>query len=666
MSDPVSAAGYRVRSGELGVRLSGVGAADLTHVSLWGMGLSGTAASPSEAVAELHLGSRVLGRYPVALRDLGGGQRHAAFTEMGVGDARTLAVALRSMLRSGMVEPPPTRAAMSEGITDPQRIEAILRSLWANEATVLLRVERGIARRASLVQVTRDTDLPVVLGVEGAEPVVPLVVDLVGYNSVFRFTATHLRPVGRGLVAVPLPGVLEQRRSRWARRVAAPGGARIRFQHPLWPEVTVERALRDVSSLGLSFEADSGADLLCPGLQVGAAEIIGLDDRPFVMPAEVRLVFEGGDDEACGARITVPADEEALRWSERIGSLLNPRTQMGAAWSEDSWDLYEQSGYFRLSGKSAPHFALLKPSFATVSRKLDAAPWVGAQVVWPSERGIECSISLLRAYSGAIFGFQVARRPDDAPDGTAGLTVLRETHLRTYEHVLRYPQVEWLIGFVQTAARWSRLVHHDVPERYVTTGKASITPFRALEIDPTLALPRSARGPAVVRATEEDLDRLATMIALTHPPPYCESLDLVRERMDLAAVRTLWAGAGLRREREIFVARAGGTPLAAGVFEAADPGLHLFGLFDSVRLYSLAVGGERAYPALTREAVRWYRERERRQFVVLLEGEPSDLGIPFRDLGGAWLTVMSSEFVPNMLEFIYEVTAPRKAEPGDG
>lgn len=630
-------------------------------MSLWGLGLATTAPTPAEAVAELYLGARVVGRYPVALRD-----RQATFTGLGVGEARTLAVALRSMLRSGMVEPPATSAAISEKITDPQRIEAILRSLWANEATVLLRVDQGVVRRASLAQVTRDTDFPVVVVVGGMEPVVPFAVDVMGYNSVFRFPVTHLRPVGPGLVAIPLPPALEQRRSRWARRVAAPDGARIRFQHPLWPEVTVERPLRDVSSLGLSFEADSGADLLCPGLQVGAAEIIGLDERPFVVPAEVRLVFEGGDDEACGVRITLPADDESLRWSERIGRLLNPRTQMGAAWSEDSWDLYEQSGYFHLSGKSAPHFALLKPSFATVSRKLDAAPWVGAQVVWPSERGIECSISLLRAYSGSIFGFQVARRPDDAPDGTAGLTVLRETHLRTYEHMLRYPQVDWLIGFVQTAARWSRLVHHDVPERYIRSGKAAITGFRALEIDPTLALPRGARGPAIVRATDQDLDRLATLVALTRPAPYCESLDLVRDRLDLSAVRTLWSAAGLRREREVFVARGGGAPLAAGVFESADPGLHLFGLFDSVRLYPLAVGGERAYPALAREAVRWYRERERRQFVVLLEGEPSDLGLPFRDLGGAWLTVMSAELVPNMLEFIHEITAPRKPEPGRG
>jgi hypothetical protein len=113
----------------------------------------------------------------------------------------------------------------------------------------------------------------------------------------------------------------------------------------------------------------------------------------------------------------------------------------------------------------------------------------------------------------------------------------------------------------------------------------------------------------------------------------------------------------------VLVARDRHCALAAAIVETADDGLHLFGLFDSVRLFALSSGGERAYGALLAAAQRWYGSMEKGSFVAFLEDgveiQPKALA-GAEDLGLADFVVLSSEHLPELLEHVYEITAPRR------
>ncbi len=424
------------------------------------------------------------------------------------------------------------------------------------------------------------------------------------------------------------------------------------------------RPLRDVSYAGLAFSADAVDDLLFPGLGLRAVGVHGFDGAPLPLDADVRLLFSAGSDlaDTAGTHVAPPPGEVRQRWMARIGELLSPRTRVGGVWSSDSWDLYERSGYFNLSGKSEAHFPMLRDAFAITSSKVDAAPEIGCQVVWPSERGIEASLSLLRTYSRAWFGYQMARRKDEPPDGSAPRIVLREIHYRAYEHALADGDLDWVIGYVQEDARFSKLVHHHLPARHVGSGEAAVVPFRALEVTSAGrrigSLPGNAR---VAPATEEEIRVLLARIQVIRPHAYREALDLVAERYSLDAVAVAWQRAGLRRERGTLMATENDRPMAAAVLETADPGLHLFGLLDCVRFYALRPGGEMAYAALLEASRVWFAKRARTRFALLLEGggvEPSALS-GITDLGAADLTILSAALVPNLLEHVFEVTAPR-------
>lgn len=575
---------------------------------------------------------------------------------------RSVGGLLEQLLARGLAEPIATQPPVTEVVAGPERVEARLRALAAREAPAFVRTGSALLR-GRLVASFADGPYPLRVALGVAAPEAPFVLEIEGYDSLHRFEVRRAVRIGEH-VAVAVPEAIAQVRHRRARRAPAPAGFVATFRHPAFPDHVIRRPLLDLARGGICTELRPELDLLVPGLKIRDLVVTTPTGATLCFDASVRVLHppRDGRPPGVGLQLTPSSAADARRWDQIVGDVLNPATQLGATWSEHSWELFGESGYFSLSGKSQAHFGALKVPFATAVRKIDAAPALGCQVSWPSERGIEASLSMLKPYTHTWFGFQMAKRPGDPTDGTPGKDVLRDIHLRAYEHAAADPALRWVWGVVQASAKWSKLVHQDLPQRYVDDGMACILPFHAVEVD---AIARAAEVPGLELgpATAADEARLLDHVARNRPWVYREAFDLVPERFALGSIREAWSGAGLTRERALLVARRDGVAVAAALVESADPGLHLFNLLDVVRLFALAPGGEDSFRPLVGAAAAWYRARGRTGFTCLLEeGDPACLdGLPARPLGQAYHTLLAAELVPSLLEHVHEVTAPKLA-----
>lgn len=575
---------------------------------------------------------------------------------------RTMGAVLQDLLAAGLAEPPASKIAVQEDIADPGLVRARIRALAAHRAPALVRAG-GAVLRGTAVPTRGDADV-LVLSLDGPVPDGDgdVDVELVGYNSLYRFRAEGAVRAAEGL-RMPLPARLLRLQHRHSPRAPASAGMHVLLRHPLLPDLRIQRPLRDVSRNGLSFHTHLREDLLHPGMVLDGMEVLFPGGAPVRLDGEVRIVVPAeGDAAVCGLRLSPVSDMDAARWFERVGNLLLPTTRVSGTWSEDLWDLYDASGYFSLSGKTTAHFAPLRRPFANVVRRLDRDPRLGVQVSWPSSRGVEASVTLLRTYTHGWLGFQMAKRPGEPVDGGTGRQVLRETMLRAYEHAQVDPELRWFLGFVQDAARWSKLVHCELPVRYQATGLAAMVPFHTFEVPLTDRWPVPPAGWDVQPATAAECEALLADLATRRPAAYMEALDLVPDRLDLARLREAWAGAGLNRERTIVCARRHGRTRATLMLEAADTGAHLFGLLDCIRIWGSGPDWREAIPALVAYARGWYAARGKSMFTCLLEDvRPEDVQrLGLTDLGGANMTLIGVDLVSSFMEHIVEVTAPRR------
>jgi hypothetical protein len=555
---------------------------------------------------------------------------------------------------------PPALTPRREYIDDPALVGPRVRSLVANRVEAHIRLRAGNAR--ARVSPSDDPDYPIRVHTTTRPPPGPVVIQLVGHTSVYRAVCERFRRHEDTLL-LSLPERLLRMQNRTAPRVAAPAGTTLSFTHPSLPDKRVVRPVRDVSREGCGFPTRPD-DELHAGLLLRDVMIRFPSGPALHFTGGVRAISHGrnGEMDTTGLHLAPASDEDAVAWYDRIGDLLIPSTRVGGTWSEHLWELYEASGYFSLSGKSPPHFRQLRSPFANVVRKLDEAPEIGCQTVWPSERGVEASLALLKIYQPSWFAFQLAKRPGDPPGGVPGKVVLRSVHMRAYEHAQLDSDLRWIVALVQDSARWSKLVYYDLPARYVHTGLSAVVPVQVYEID--LHEPHRARQSRwhLGDATPKEVAEFLAFLSNRRPTPYLEALDYVPARFDLRAVQSAWTRAGLTRERTVHVARRGDRVVAVAVLESADPGLHLFGLLDMVRLFEVEPGGAAAFHALVDRARAWYGRRARTIFTCVVEEGDVETRPDIRHLGHASLTIFSTDLLPSFLEHILEVTAPRFGE----
>lgn len=573
---------------------------------------------------------------------------------------RELLEFIHDLVRAGGAEPAPSLCIARELIEDPDRIRNLMNALLSTGGLGLI---RSIGAPIRIERV--DESQGVTIYWKGPENLgeAPFVIDMAGYNSIHRITIRSYRYEG-GKVVTPLPSSIERMRHRWYRRCVVRSPMTVGFRHPLWPELVVTgRKVRDISYGGLCFEVDLKTDLAFPGLDLREITIQCDGEEPVVMQGQVRFVSLGKDGEMslCGVMASPVTTEDERRWMETVSRELHENTRSGVEWSESIWKLFENSGYFSLSGKTPEQFEPLKASFLSFGQRAASMPQLLCQAVWPSQRGVEASVSLLKAYHGSWLGHQLAKRAGRAPGSVDPRSVMRDIYVRAFEHPQADPDFRWIIGYVEARVPWMQKAHVGFAEQHASTGLTVSLPFRLMEISSAVPATSSMRRIQVSSASQTELIEFLAVVQQCRPAGYADSLDLRLEAFDLPNVKRLWKEAGFARERDVLVARIGGVPMAAALVESGEMGTNLFRLLDGVRVFPMQPGGDSlAFTALMEACRTWYRSQGKESFVLFKENEDLDTSpMDLNDLGDGFFWVLSAMLLPEFLEHIYELTAHR-------
>jgi hypothetical protein len=585
--------------------------------------------------------------------------------DVSVEQGRRILAMLEEGVRNGWAEPVASPLPIQEAVTETERIRKVVSTLASVGNKGVLRrpgqsvhvvLEHFDAERELLSW--RCTDEGAVFG----EP--PYDVELVGYNSAYRMHLVTPEPQGNHMVT-SLPKRLWRVRHRWHRRVPAPAGLHARFLHPLWGAQLGERSreLVDVSFAGLSLRIDSD-DLVFPGLVLQPLEVDVPGQDPIRLRAEVRHVSRSqvGGMRVCGLEVHACTTQDEARWVHLVSQELCPTTRTSNEMLDALWQLFIDSRYFNLGGKSAEHFEELRGSFAELGQRAARLPRLFCQTVWPSERGVEATLSFTRPYRYAWMLHQLAKRPGSPPGMEAKMSgqILRDIYVRTLEHAQADPDFRWIVAYAESTVSFVNRTHVRFGEKMAPTGQALVLPVRMMDVYCNEPSGQDASMFDIGPATQAEKELLVAEVQRTRPACYVEALDFTPERLDLFEAAEPWKAVSMERERRILVARRDGKPLAAAVLELGQPGTNLFRLLDAMRLIPLAPEGRDAYVALLDEARRWYAQRGRTAFLFLREDEDTSYAQAARlhdePAARPVLWIMASAHVPEFIEHINEMT----------
>ena len=120
-----------------------------------------------------------------------------------------------------------------------------------------------------------------------------------------------------------------------------------------------------------------------------------------------------------GLEVRPRTEADEARWTRFVSQSLCPTTRTGEQFLEPLWELYVASGYFNLAGKTTEHFDELRRSFLDLGQRAAQLPHLFCQTVWPSERGVEASLSSVQAPT-AMAGWCTSSRggPASRPAGS--------------------------------------------------------------------------------------------------------------------------------------------------------------------------------------------------------------------------------------------------------
>lgn len=585
-------------------------------------------------------------------------------------EGRAVLALLEAVRASSGLEPEPPRE-VTEVVREPRRVVSLIRQIFdlRCESRFLSTEEaeaggRGTAARPE--ELLPGTPLPLVWGAAPPCPAPPFDVQVVWMNWEYRFRVKRA-VVDGGRVRTSVPDEIVRVRERFHRRASAPTGASLEFRHPLWPELTVRRPLEDVSLRGASFATQVVEDGIFPGLELPFVEAVWPTGERARFRGAIRRLAHGGHERiVAGASLEPFSDEDADLWHKLIDRSFFRHTFHATAEADPLWELYERSGYFNLSGKTEQEFRELRDAFRRVTTIFDRPNEVGTHIVMPSGGHAHSAITVIKPYEHAWFPCQLAQEKESAPERLSTRRVLLEVMLHAFELVSRDPGFHWVVNWVQVESRFSRAVSYELTKRFADPDHACVVRFRAMEARTDDDVGASALdGYEVGPATDAEVRLLLDAIAACRPLSYRESHDLVPERMDVEDIARRWRRSGLARRRHITVARQNGVPLAAGVMDLVEDGVHLFGLLDVLRTFALAPGGEQAFGAVVEASRAWYREQGKGKFAYFVEHEDYEHAVRagFKDLGEADLVVLGARYMPDQMQHLWEVMAPKDKPP---
>ena len=568
--------------------------------------------------------------------------------------SRVITAKLASQANDSVASP---SVAFAEQMRDPERIRETVQSLVRHRAPAVL-ASSGATFPIAPVELGES----IKWDVGGTIVSPPFEVRLTGHNSVFSFSVECASQQGSHLLT-EIPAAIHVLRQRCERRHRLRSAMRFSFPHPATGSLVTGR-IRDISFHGIGIVPDSDTHLP-KGVPISSVQIHKNDGSIVQLDCEVRIGPDGKASTKCYGLRVLDVVGATSAWFTLVSDSLYPNTQVGSSWLERVWCLYQRSGYFHLSGKAPEDFAITKPAFLRVGEILDHAPHLGVHAVWPSANGAEvvAAYTGLKVYSRTWMTFQLAKIKGPAESGLHGGAILREVHARVLEHAQQDPALRWVMVYAQDQPTWSRYVYRDIPRKRMDPESVHLLRFTAAEVSTSATLCDGAPA-RVSEATSEDLDQLCGRILALRGAAYADALDLTRSTVALEETQRQWRSSQLARDRIVLVARRNGQARAAGVLELGAEGAHLYGLIDLVRLYALADGGAAEFDCLIDAATRWYKRQGCPRFVALVEDEvyarklTGRAGV--RNLGVAHMLILAAERVPEWLERLHEVTAPRQ------
>lgn len=585
-------------------------------------------------------------------------------------DGRELVAFMLSSAERGFARPVRPMAAVQTDITDPVRVRAVVEALAHRSASAVFRVgdaevSASLAsfdeERGSIFWLyanPRDASLP-----EGE-----ITAEVAGYNCVYQMQFQGATRAALGLFT-SMPERVDYQRYRRYRRAPIADLTAVRFQHPLWGEIApFDRPLLDVSFGGIAFAADALKDALYIGLRVDLIELVLESAETILLRGTVRsLVTLPDGTTTCGMSVEPRTREFAADWASFVMRVLNQTTAPVGDRVEQLWELYTDSGYFNLSGKDPKEFDSLALSFRWVVERTSSIPWLSYQAVWPSGSQIAAAASIVKVYQNTWMFHQLAKRKGRHGEAS-GRHILRDTYLRAYEYIQSDPNCNWVLIYGEAHVRWMQRSHYAFAEHFEPTGAAIARPFHLMEVDCRLRSEVTPPGTFRMGAAAPDEKQLILeVLGKTRPQPYLEACDLVAERFDIAATKRVWNDLNMERDREVWVARIGYTPVAAAILEAGQTGTNLFRLLDSLRLVELHPGGEAAFLGLIEKAKAWFLARGKSSFVYIREHDDNHHveAARLRDLGEGRVWVIRSDLIPDFLELVCELTS-QTASPSPG
>jgi hypothetical protein len=577
---------------------------------------------------------------------------------------RKIVSALESLRENGHLVTPEARPVWREAITRPERILRICEALAARDTRGVARGDDGSRMEVHAAHFDKYDG---VIGwrADGPLPQQPFTMEAFGYSSVLYFRVEKAW-MDQGLWMMPLPLELTRFRHRWLRRAPTAIESHLTFDHPLWPQIRVHRRMLDVSYEGLSFMTEPGEDLLYPGMRIPAMEVEMPGRAPVRLFAEVRNISTTPKGRRCGMWVSPIGEEQGLAWRELVEEQMHPRTRVAGDFHQGTWELFEKSGYFRLSGKEPTKFAALKGQFYEAQSKLEKQTRIGYRAVKPMPGGVEATLSGLKPYAGSWLAHQLARQQSSGPDKKmSAREALRDIYLRAFEPAQMDTDVKWFFAYCEANVRWIRFINFDFAAWYEHTGQSAVLPFRLMEGDVDSVWPAIPDGIQLGDITPEEKAQLFAHLEKTKPVAYREALDLVPQRFDLADTQELWQTAQLTRERAVVVARSQGKAVAVAILETAHMGLNLFHVLDGVRIIPLQDESlpetQDAMLALLSHAAGWYKARGRSVFVHYVEAQVVEYAerAALADLGEGKLWIISHTLLPEFLEHLCESSTPR-------
>jgi hypothetical protein len=476
---------------------------------------------------------------------------------------------------------------------------------------------------------------------EVASPVPPGRWTVALFGPVGRFHIEVQTTGGSGRVETSYPSEVAAVRFRRDPRVAAPPGSTLEG-----PEMLAAIIL-DLSDRGVSFVVQRGQATLAPGSDFEAT--VRLNATTVSLRVAVRNVTELDGRVRVGATAEPLTAGDRARWYACIDALRHPLTRTGSATGAAIWDLFEAAGYLGLSNKRPADFDSERDSFDRACATMAENPQLGVQVVLPSPRGLESTISALAEFSETAVLYHMARRPGQDPRGVTPKTILRDS----YEHAISWiarSGLGLLSVWVQDVTRFACGTHRDFAMAHANGYDGCVFSFRALEIQARAgaAIPE---GWEVRPATADELLQVLDRFAAHFPAP------LPRARAwDTTLLHPAPAAKpGVRRERAVLVATRGGEIDAAAILENMPAGMHLFGIFDTCHVVRFGRGGD-GIPALLSGASDWYARLGKKHFIYACE-DPAEPLPGARDLGLTHDTIIRTDHLGEFLEHVWHMTA---------